>query len=135
MCDNIETLTSDTTNMNYIGLRAKDLNKDLDDIVRRLQIMNDVNYDKNKIDYLFNILERSLESSEQVKFILERLKALEKIHKESPNIESALKSLAERQKLIDLTFKGEDSQINKTKKVFIDTMTNIQVQLKEVTML
>ena len=122
MCDNIETLTSDTTTMNFIGLRAKDLNKDLDDIVRRLQIMNDVNYDKNKIDYLFNILERSLESGDQVKFILERLKALEKIHKESPNIESALKSLGERQKLIDLTFKGEDSQINKTKKLFIDSM-------------
>jgi len=64
MCDKIEDLTQDTNTMNYIGLRAKDLNKDLDDIVRRLQIMNDVNYDKNKIDYLFNILERSLESGE-----------------------------------------------------------------------
>lgn len=96
MCDNIEALTQDTSTMNYIGLRAKDLNKDLDDIVRRLQIMNDVNYDKNKIDYLFNILERSLESGDQVKFILERLKALEKIHKESPSMDSALKSLAER---------------------------------------
>lgn len=64
MCDTIEALTQDTTQMNYIGLRAKDLNKDLDDIVRRLQIMNDVNYDKNKIDYLFNILERSLESGD-----------------------------------------------------------------------
>ena len=135
MCDKIEDLTQDTQTMNFIGIKAKDLNKDLDDIVRRLQIMNDVNYDKNKIDYLFNILERSLESGDQVKFILERLKALEKIHKESPSMDSALKSLAERQKLIDLTFKGEDQQINKTKKLFIDTMQNIQQQLKEVTML
>ena len=64
MCDKIEELTADTTTMNFIGLKAKDLNKDLDDIVRRLQIMNDVNYDKNKIDYLFNILEKSLESGD-----------------------------------------------------------------------
>lgn len=97
--------------------------------------MNDVNYDKNKIDYLFQILERSLENGEHIKFIIERLKALEKIHKESPNIEAAIKSLHERQKLIDLTFKGEDSQINKTKRLFIESMQGIQLQLKEVTML
>ena len=58
--------------------------------------MNDVNYDKNKIDFLFQILERSLENGEHIKFIVERLKALEKIHKESPNIEAAIKSLHER---------------------------------------
>jgi len=34
-----------------------------------------------------------------------------------------------------LSFKAEDQQIAKTKKQFIDTMYEVQTQLKEVTML
>jgi len=33
--------------------------------------MNDVNYDKNKIDYLFEMLEKSMESEEQVDIVTE----------------------------------------------------------------
>jgi len=47
--------------MDNIGNRAKELNKDLEDILRCLGKMNEVNYDKNKIDYLFEILEKSFE--------------------------------------------------------------------------
>jgi len=72
--------------MNAIGLRAKDLYKDLDEIIKSLSQMNEVNYDKNKIDFLFSMLEKSLESEDHVKTISMRLQALERIHKESPNI-------------------------------------------------
>lgn len=98
----------DTRTMDNIGNRAKELNKDLEDIVRRLQTMSDINYDKNKIDYLFSLLESQMESESHVEIITERLKALEKIHKESPNIESSINTIIERQKLIDLSFKAED---------------------------
>ena len=37
--------------MDNIGNRAKELNKDLEDVVRRLQTMSDINYDKNKDEY------------------------------------------------------------------------------------
>ena len=60
LCDKVEGL--DSTIMNNIGNRAKELNKDLEDILRALQKMNDVNYDKNKVDYLFEMLEKSMES-------------------------------------------------------------------------
>lgn len=121
--------------MDNIGNRAKELNKDLEDVVRRLQTMSDINYDKNKIDYLFTLLESSLESEEHIEIITERLKALERIHKESPNIEASINTIVDRQKLIDLTFKAEDQQITKTKKQFIEAMNDVQTQLKEVTML
>ena len=121
--------------MDNIGNRAKELNKDLEDIVRRLQTMSDINYDKNKIDYLFSLLESSLESEAHVGLITERLTALERIHKESPNIESSINTIVERQKLIDLSFKAEDQQILKTKKAFVDSMYEVQNQLKEVTLL
>lgn len=106
LCDKVEDL--DTRTMDMIGQRAKELNKDLEDIVRNLQSMNDVNYDKNKVDFLFSMLEKAIENEDHVRIIAERLRALEKIHKDSPNIESSIKALEERQKLIDLTFTHED---------------------------
>ena len=86
LCDKIEGLNG--TVMDQIGNRAKELNKELEEILRNLNSMNNVNYEKNKIDYLFEILEKSIESEEQVNIVTDRLKALEKIHKESPNMEA-----------------------------------------------
>jgi hypothetical protein len=42
------------------------------------------------------MLEKAIESEDHVKIIGERLRALEKIHKDSPNIESSIKALVER---------------------------------------
>ena len=90
LCDSVEILTKDTSSMHLIGVRAKELNKDLDVIVRRLQIMNELNYDKKKIDFLFDIMEKSFQNTDVVKIITERLKALERINKESPNINASI---------------------------------------------
>lgn len=49
--EQVEDLDSRT--MDMIGNRAKELNRDLEDILRRLQNMDYINYDKNKIDYLY----------------------------------------------------------------------------------
>lgn len=106
ICDKVEGLTYQT--MDAIGNPAKELNKDLEEVLKILRQMSDVNYDKNKIDYLYGLLELSMECEPELDLILDRLQALEKIHKESPNIESAINALVERQKLIDLSFKAED---------------------------
>jgi hypothetical protein len=58
--------------------------------------MNFVNYDKNKIDYLYEILEKAFENENHLNTIIDRLRSLEKIHKESPNIEGSIKTLKER---------------------------------------
>jgi hypothetical protein len=121
--------------MDLIGNRAKELNRDLEDILRRLQTMDYINYDKNKIDFLYEILEKAMENEEHVEIVLDRLKSLEKIHKESPNIEGSIKTLKARQALIDRAFSSEDAEILKTKKQFLDAMQAIELQLKEVTML
>ena len=131
--EQVEDLDSRT--MDLIGNRAKELNRDLEDILRRLQTMDYINYDKNKIDFLYEILEKAMENEEHVEIVLDRLRSLEKIHKESPNIDSSIKTLKARQELIDRAFKSEDAEILKTKKQFLDAMNAIQVQLKEVPML
>lgn len=111
------------------------MDRDLTDIIRSLSKMQEVNYDQNKIDYLFELLEMSFENEPLVNIIVDRLKAIERIHKESPNIEESIKNLTEKQKLIDLSFQAEDMQITKTKKTFLESMWDVQKDLKEVTML
>ena len=133
LCDKVADL--DATAMDSIGNQAKELNKEMDEILRRLQAMETINYDKSRIDFLYEILEKFMENEEHVEIILDRLKSLEKIHTESPNIDGSIKTLRERQKLIDRAFANEDAEILKTKKQFLDTMGSIQAQLKEVTML
>ena len=59
--DSVEDLDSRT--MDLIGNRAKELNRDLEDILRRLQTMDYINYDKNKIDFLYEILEKAMEGN------------------------------------------------------------------------
>ena len=48
--------------------------------------MREIDYDKNKIDFLYEMVNKALEQGGQVEILIERLQALEKIHKESPNI-------------------------------------------------
>ena len=83
--DRVEDLDPET--MDKIGNKAKDLNKDLDEILRSLQAMDYIDYDKNKIDFLYDVLEKAMENEEHVGVILDRLTSLEKIHKDSPNID------------------------------------------------
>ena len=88
LCDRVSKLTY--TTMDGIGTRAKELDKILDEIVRNLGRMNEVNYNKNKLDYLFELLEKSIEQNDQIDIVLDRIKAIERIHKESPNIEASI---------------------------------------------
>lgn len=69
--EQVEALDSRT--MDQIGSRAKELNKDLDESLRRLQALDYVNYDKNKIDFLYEVLEKSMENDEHVEIVLNRL--------------------------------------------------------------
>jgi len=39
--------------------------------------MKDIDYDHNKIDFLYTMSERAMESGDQVRLIIERLKAVE----------------------------------------------------------
>mmetsp|Transcript_29432 Transcript_29432/g.44559 ORF Transcript_29432/g.44559 Transcript_29432/m.44559 type:complete len:115 (+) Transcript_29432:1248-1592(+) len=67
ICDKIDSL--DTSTMNSIGNLAKDLNKDLEEILKNMQIMKEVNYDKSKIDFLFMMVEKAIECEEHVRII------------------------------------------------------------------
>ena len=128
--EQVEDLDSRT--MDMIGNRAKELNRDLEDILRKLQNMDYINYDKNKIDYLYEILNKSMEYDDHVLIVLDRLKSLEKIHKDSPNIDDSINGIIERQSLIDRIFTFEDQQIAKTKTKMLETAQEIKKAMAEV---
>ena len=125
----------DSAKMGQISNSAKALNQDLDTVLRSLQAMDYANDDKNKIDFLYDVLEKAIENEDHVGIVLDRLTSLEKIHKEAPNIDGQVGTLKNFQMLIDVTFQHEDAEILKTKKLFLEAMHSIQLQLKEVTML
>ncbi len=56
LCDQVKDLNLKT--MDLIGNSAKWLNKTFEDILSQLSKISFVNYDKNKIDYLYEILEK-----------------------------------------------------------------------------
>ena len=57
-----------------------------------------------------------------MKIILDRLLTLQKVHAASPSIEGAISTLKERKNLIEVTFKHEDAEIAKTKRIFLEAM-------------
>jgi len=125
----------DPAKMDQLAGSAKALNQDLDSVLRSLQAMDYANDEKNKIDFLYDVLEKAMENEDHVGIVLDRLTSLEKIHKEAPNIDGQISTLQNFQMLIDVTFQHEDAEIMKTKKLFLEAMHSIQIQLKEVTML
>jgi len=42
-------------------MKAKELNKDLETLVNRFRQLKDIDYNQNKIDFLYNMTERALE--------------------------------------------------------------------------
>jgi len=63
LCDRVDLL--DAKSLEQIALKAKELNKELENTVQRLYQMKDIDYDKNKIECLFHMTEQSIEQFEQ----------------------------------------------------------------------
>ena len=73
--------------------KAKYFNKELQNLATKFNQIQDVAYEKQKVDLVFDMTEKSIEQSGHLAIIIERLKVLETINKESPNIEAQLQSI------------------------------------------
>ena len=80
----------DIKSIDFVASKAKELNKELEFVENRLLEMKEIYYDKGKIDFLYTLTDKSQELEYQIQVLIERLKALERIHKESTDIESTL---------------------------------------------
>ena len=60
MCDKVDIIDSKNI-FDPITSKAKELNKDLETLVTRLYQMRDIDYDENKIEYLYQMAEKAIE--------------------------------------------------------------------------
>lgn len=74
--------------------------------------------------------EKALENDPHLQIIIERLSALERIHKESPNIASSYQSVKEMSPEVSQRLDKEAKLIEDTKQYLINSVKEIQEELK-----
>ena len=95
VCDRVDHLNQG--NIDVVGSKAKELNKDLETLVGRFRTLRDIDYDPIKIEFLYAMTEKSLEHEKHIELIIERLRAVETIHQESTNIVKTFATVEENQ--------------------------------------
>ena len=93
--DQLPPQTPSRRNANSLANKAKMLNSQLLDLQSKLQHMEDVSYEKKKLDLVYLMAERSLEQKGHLDIIVERLKVLESMNKESPNLEAKMQAIVQ----------------------------------------
>lgn len=88
--------------------------------------MRDIDYDKNKIDLLFYMTEKSIEQFDHVQIVLERLAALEKIHMGSPDLAVQFQSVVKNQPEIGNQLGKEMEAIASIKETMVKSVKEIQ---------
>lgn len=76
--------------------------------------------------------EKSLEQDQQVQIIMERLIALERIHKESPNIQTSIQQIKENKPQLEKKLHSEASEIEEAKQTLIKAIHEIQESIKSL---
>jgi hypothetical protein len=84
-------------NIDLVGSKAKELNKDLETLLSRFRALRNIDYDPTKVDFLYALTEKSIEQEKSIELIIVRLKAVESIHQESTNISRTFDSVEENQ--------------------------------------
>lgn len=92
--------------------------------------MRDINYDKNKIEFLFHMTEKSIEMFDHVQIIVERLAALEKIHQSSPDLAVQFENVKKNLPSIDKELEEERKTILECKEEMVKFVKDIQEQFK-----
>ena len=55
--------------------------------------MQDIAYDKSKLDLIFSTTEKALEQRSHLDIVHERMRVIEQMHNESPNLEAKIENI------------------------------------------
>ena len=106
--------------------KAKDFNKDLQALQNKFKNIQDVAYDKQKVDLVFDMTQKSIEQSRHLKVIIERLLVLERMNKESPNIEAQMQEIIRTaQKTIPEMLVKERTEVEEVRDKIIGAATEL----------
>jgi hypothetical protein len=73
--------------------KTKDFSKELQVLAKKFDSIPDLAYDKQKVDMVLEFTEKAIEKEMHLDILIERLKVLEQMHSESPNIEALLSKI------------------------------------------
>ena len=83
-------------------------------------------YDKQKVDLVFDMTQKSIEQSRHLKVIIERLLVLERMNKESPNIEAQMQEIIRTaQKTIPEMLVKERTEVEEVRDKIIGAATEL----------
>ena len=75
---------------------AKQFNSKLEELDQKFKEMERVSEDQKKITTVFEMAEKALEQKSNFSTVLERLKVLEKMNEESPNLEARMQKIIQK---------------------------------------
>jgi hypothetical protein len=111
--------------------RATMFNDELERLENKLATMNDVNYERPKIDFLYGLAEKAIEEQPHLDLIVERLSVLEQIHKQGPNIIAQLDNINQNVLFrFPQCLKAEREQIEAVKQQVIGSVPAIEELFK-----
>ena len=89
--------------------------------------MQDIAYDKSKVDLVFNTTEKALEQTSHLEIICERMKVLEQMHQESPNLEAKIVAIKKAAaKTIPVCYDTERETTEKVKAKILTAVEDLQ---------
>jgi len=113
--------------LDSIGKRGKELTMELAKLTKKLAEMPEIDYDKNKIKFVHMFTERALESNEHIQMIVNRLKVIEKIHEDSPDINATIDKISAQSKAnMPQTLAKEEAAITGVKKQIGENLRELQ---------
>jgi DNA repair ATPase RecN len=113
----------DRDSMENIGNKVKQLNSELDTLGSMLENVEEVNYQANKIEYLYKVGERSLMWQDILMEVIERLMALQTMHKDSPQIEVSIQKLQTTQGEVGDKVDGQHTSLQEVKASIVSLVT------------
>jgi hypothetical protein len=118
--------TLDQKTVEVIGVKAKELNKELETTVQRLYQMREIDYEKNKIEFLYWAAEQSLAQMQHVEIVVRRLAALEKIHQASPDLALQFQNVTANAPKLNEKLGEEAKGIEQIKELMLNSVKEIQ---------
>ena len=94
--DNLAIPATPSGRRNLLSNIAKEFNVDLGVLQQKFAQMQYFAYDQQKIALVYEMTERALEQKDHLAIVLERLNVLERMHKESPNLEARMQAILKR---------------------------------------
>ena len=89
--------------------------------------MKDVEYEKTKVDEVYAMTEQGLQTNTQLDMMLDRLKMIQQMHEQSPNLALQISNIRDANKKdVPDALEAEKQLLEKTQETMVSQLKSIQ---------